>query len=208
MASFAAAVEVARPAPSTREANWNQLFAKILCREQAALARLYDDSGPLVYSLALRILRDQSEAEEITLDVYAHVWNHAVHYDPTRGSLTAWLMILTRSRAIDRLRSLSRRRAAQSVSVESVPELDSPDDSPEQATIARQQQARVRAALHLLPPEQREVIERAYFGGLSQSELSEQLGLPLGTVKTRARLGMMRLRELLGDLAGGKGEPR
>jgi RNA polymerase sigma-70 factor (ECF subfamily) len=204
MASFAPATELARPPSSSKEVAWNQILARILCREQQALAQLYDDSSRLVYSLVLRIVRDHAEAEEVTLDVYNYVWNHAVSYDSSRGSVTAWLMILARSRAIDRLRALGRRRAAQSVPVESLPELDSHDASPEQTSILRQQKERIRSALQVLPAEQRLVVERAYFGGLSQSELAEELGLPLGTVKTRARLGMMRLCELLSERAGSR----
>ena len=193
--------EEPRLAVASREALWNQCVIRIARADQAALAQLYDEAGSLVFGLALRILRDRTDAEEVTLDVFMQVWSRASGYDKTRGSVTAWLMILTRSRAIDRLRTNERQRSSKSTPVEDAPELHAEGASPEQSSILHQQRDLVRKALDSLPREQRQAIKLAYFNGLSQSELASHLGLPLGTLKTRVRLGMIRLRELLGSLA-------
>jgi RNA polymerase sigma-70 factor (ECF subfamily) len=154
---------------------------------------LYDSASSAVYSFAVRTLGESADAEEVTLDVFRHVWQCAANWDPGRGSVIAWLLMLTRSRCLDRLRTReSRRRAEEPVRQQPVTgEID-----PVQMDRAQ----RVRNALAELPPEQRELIELAWFDGMSQSELAERTGAPLGTVKTRIRLGMMRLKNLLQEL--------
>jgi RNA polymerase sigma-70 factor (ECF subfamily) len=159
---------------------------------------LYDGTHPLVYGLALRILGDVADAEEVALDVYTQVWRTAGNFDPRRGSVSAWLVTLARSRAIDRLRSAAARRQREESRPE-LPEAPAAARSPEEASLLGQRRVRVRAALARLLPEQREAIELAFFSGLTHSELAARLGQPLGTVKTRIRLGMMKLRELLGS---------
>ena len=152
-----------------------------------------------MYGLALRILGDVADAEEITLDVFTQVWKSASKFDPGRGSALAWLVMLTRSRSIDRLRSRADR------DVRELPIADSrqPRDIsnlPDENSFIRQQRMMVETALGGLTPEQRELIELAFFSGLTHSELALRTGLPLGTVKTRIRLGIIKLRELLAPL--------
>ena len=172
------------------EAAFLDYVRRIALGEHNALGFLYDETNRLVYGFAFRILRDRADAEEVTLDVYTHIWRNASSFDQHRGSVLAWLMMLTRSRAIDRLRSsAARNRHEQPIdSYEKNAGLSQPTLGLERA---------VRVALNSLPPEQREAIELAYFSGYSHSELAERLGQPLGTIKTRIRLGMMRMRSLL-----------
>lgn len=171
---------------------------RIASGDEQAFAALYDHTCGLVHALALRILGNQADADEVTLDVFTQVWRTAGAFRPERGSVLGWLTMVARSRALDRLRSRSSRE--QHEGVMPLP-LDAPteDCGPEQTASLREQQQRVRAALRALPPEQRQLIELAYYGGLSQSELAVALRQPLGTVKTRVRLGMMKLRETLGQ---------
>jgi RNA polymerase sigma-70 factor (ECF subfamily) len=178
-----------------REVEWRDHIECAAKGDQQGLARLYDETSSLVYGSALRILGNSADAEEVTSDVYTQVWRNAGSFSVERGSVNAWLMMLTRSRAIDRLRSRSRTRTEEPL--EDVAEMVAGSDSPEQASMARQRSERVRAALSTISPEQRQAIELAYFSGLTQSELAAHLGQPLGTVKTRIRLGMMKLKEQL-----------
>jgi RNA polymerase sigma-70 factor (ECF subfamily) len=166
--------------------------------DDQALGSLYDETNVMVYSLALRMLGNEQDAEEVTLDVYNQVWRIAKSFTADRGSVTAWLMTLARTRALDKLRARKSRQSH----VEPIPEhFDPPADTttPEQNTLLSEQRRMVILALEKLPDEQRRILEMAYFQGLSHSELADLLGEPLGTVKTRIRLGMMKLRDLLGS---------
>ncbi len=164
--------------------------------DQSALTTLYDTTNRLVFGLIVRILNDRSTAEEVLLDVYSQVWRQAANYDRKRGAPLAWLMTIARSRAIDRLRS-GRKDQQSKESLDNVGELRDSRSSPEEATAISERKHLVRSALSTLSPEQREVIELAYYSGLSHSEIADRLDQPLGTVKTRTRLAMMKLRELL-----------
>jgi RNA polymerase sigma-70 factor, ECF subfamily len=178
------------------------LVQQIATGDQAALAKLYDNTNRLVYGLVLRVLGDMSSAEEVLLDVYTQVWRQAANYDASRGAPLAWLTTIARSRAIDRLRSgWQDQRRKESLDVLGAAPADG--DNPEEMTVASERQRFVREALNTLSPEQREVIELAYYSGLSHSEIAAKLNQPLGTVKTRTRLGMMKLREALAPLLGG-----
>jgi RNA polymerase sigma-70 factor (ECF subfamily) len=173
--------------------------------DQSALAALYDATNRLIYSLILRVLGDVSSAEEVLIDVYTQVWRQAASYDANRGAPLAWMATIARSRAIDRLRSgWQDQRRKESLDVLG----DAPTNAanPEEMTAASERQKFVREALNLLTPEQREVIELAYYSGLSHSEIAEKLKQPLGTVKTRTRLGMMKLREALAPVLGDSSE--
>lgn len=165
--------------------------------DESALAAFYDETSALVHGLAYRVLGDQANAEEVTLDVYVQVWKNAAAFDTTRGSVFAWLAMLTRSRAIDRVRQ-SATRIRREESLDETRELPAGEPNPEESASLHQSRRRVRTALDGLPPEQREVIELGYFGSFSHGEIAVKLGVPLGTVKTRARLGMIKLREALG----------
>lgn len=175
------------------------LVQRIAKNDQLALATLYDETNRLAYGLILRVLGDASVAEEVLLDVYTQIWRQAANYDTGRGSPIAWLMTIARTRAIDRLRSGWQDRHRKEP-LDLLNDRETSVASPEEATVASERQKFVRAALSSLTPEQREVIELAYYGGLSHSEIALKLNQPLGTVKTRTRLGMMKLREALAPM--------
>ena len=171
------------------------LISNIAAGDGQSMSSLYDNTSRLVYGLVLRIVADQGTAEEVMLDVYMQAWRQAAEYDEKRGAPLAWLTTMARSRAIDRLRS-GKQRHQREEPLELAGHHSASTDV-EADAIVSQMRARVRAALDLLSPEQREVIELAYYGGMSHSEISLQLNQPLGTVKTRTRLGMINLRETL-----------
>lgn len=175
---------------------WAHLIALTAQGDQIAFATLYDRTSAQVFGLVLKILNNREAAEEVTLDVYTQVWRQAHAYDRTRGAPGAWLMMLARTRAIDRFRA----GAAEHGRVESLDAAQlfaSEADTPEQNVEGQERRKFVQQALAVLNSEQRQAIALAYFYGLSQSEIAEKLQLPLGTVKTRMRLGMMKLREAL-----------
>ncbi len=172
-----------------------RLIERIVARDQAAVGELYDRHFRLLFGLILRIIRDRSEAEEILQEVFVLVWTRAETYNVSIGPPAAWLVRVARNRAIDRLRANNVRLRA----VESAPEPE-PAESPESRASLSEQQRAVARALESLPPDQRLLIEQAYFLGLTQSELAERFKLPLGTVKTRIRTGMLALREQLSQV--------
>lgn len=171
-----------------------------------ALTDLYDRHGRSVYALASRILGDPAEAEDLTQDVFTLAWKNAARYDPARGAVAAWLLVTTRTRAIDRIRA--RRSRPQSGSDDDGRKMAAiPDGSPSVDVIVATSQdaARVRGALADLPVDQRDALELAYFQGLSHSEIAERTGIPLGTIKTRIRSGLQRLRDVMTPDAPWKG---
>ena len=187
---------------SGQEQDLISLVERVAAGDQAALAALYEATNRLIYSLVLRVLGDMSSAEEVLIDVYTQVWRQAASYDANRGAPLAWMATIARSRAIDRLRSgWQDQRRKESLDV--LGDAPANADNPEETAAASERQRFVREALNLLTPEQRQVIELAYYSGLSHSEIAEKLNQPLGTVKTRTRLGMMKLREALAPLLGG-----
>ena len=168
--------------------------------EHDGLAELYDRHGRFVYSLALRIVRDGGDAEDIVQEVFSQVWRQSARFDVTRGNVAAWLVTLTRTRAIDLLR---RRRVRPDVSVPANPD-DRADQAPGQDVQVEWQSraAQVKRALDALPPLQRMAVELAFYDGLTHAEIAEQLEVPLGTVKTRVRQGLLKLRESLAGALG------
>jgi RNA polymerase sigma-70 factor (ECF subfamily) len=188
-------------AESLRDQEWAALIGKMAEGDQSALSVLYDKTSRLVFGLVLRIVSDSSTAEEVTLDVFSQVWNQAGTYASHRGAPMAWLLMIARSRAIDRLRS-GKQEQQRKEPLETAGATAASGDSPEEESVLSEQRTIVRSALKSLSAEQREVIELAYYQGLSHSEIAAQLGQPLGTVKTRTRLGMMKLRELLRPAMG------
>lgn len=168
------------------------LIERIVARDERAVADLYDRHHRLLFGLILRILRDRSEAEEVLQEVFVLIWTRAETYNVTLGTPAAWLVRVARNRSIDRLRANRVRiRVA-----ESAPE-PAPADNPETRASLSERQQVVAEALDSLPPEQRDLIEQAYFLGLTQSELAARFQLPLGTVKTRIRTGLLTLRQRL-----------
>jgi RNA polymerase sigma-70 factor (ECF subfamily) len=170
--------------------------------DSSALGDLYDRHSRAIYSLAVRILADAAEAEDVVQDVFTQAWRQATRYDAARAPVAAWLMIMARARSLDRL----RRRRSRIVATEldpSIPHPRDPDASQELLAISAEQADRLRGALGVLPDGQRTAIELAYYEGLSQSDIAARLQQPLGTIKTRIRSGLLKLREAL----GGRDEP-
>ena len=154
--------------------------------DASALAELYDRHGGLAFGLALRILRERAEAEDVVQEAFVQVWRQAGRYDPARGSPEAWLCAIVRTRAIDRLRRRSSRREQPEVMEAAPPATAGPEGA-----------MAVRQALKALRPDQRHALELAYYEGLTQTEIAHRLQEPLGTIKTRIRTAMIRLREEL-----------
>ncbi len=182
--------------PSIDEQEWARFLTRIAAGDQSALAELYDASSANVFGLAMKILGDRTAAEETTLDVYTQVWRRISTYDAQRGTPGSWLMTLAKNRAIDRFRRSYLERGRQAP-LDQAAELPGDEATPEQFSVGLERQRLVQAALAILSIEQRQAIALAYYWGMSQSEIADRLKLPLGTVKTRMRLGMVRLREVL-----------
>jgi RNA polymerase sigma-70 factor (ECF subfamily) len=176
-----------------------ELIQRVAGGDASALTALYDSTSRVLFGLVLRVIADRSAAEEVLLDVYTQVWRQASSYDARRGSPLAWLVMMARTRAIDRLRS-GRQDHQRREPLDKVMNERSLEANPEESAVTSERQRIVRSALESLSPEQREVIELAYYKGLSHSEIAAKLGQPLGTVKTRTRLGMVKLLDLLRPL--------
>jgi RNA polymerase sigma-70 factor (ECF subfamily) len=174
------------------------LIRQIAARDSSAMAALYDRHSRTVFSLVLRIVEDRAEAEEVVQDVFAQAWRQADRYDAKRGAVAAWLITIARSRAIDLIRSRRARPDAVQAPDEQImlrlPDVAEPTDI---VLASAERAAQVRKALRQLPFLQRSAIELAFFEGLSHTEIAERLEQPLGTVKTRIRLGLLKLREAL-----------
>ena len=177
----------------------DETLIRLITQEQAeALGALYDRYSRLVFGLALNALGNPSTAEEVTQDVFLRIWQKADTYRAEQGKVSTWLSRIARNRAIDVLRQQGVRPERRSVEWAEVPAAAVPQvQGPEEEVALALEQQRVRAAVALLPEEQRQVLALAYFQGHSQSQIAELLGQPLGTVKTRVRLAMGKLRQLL-----------
>lgn len=181
--------------PPTDEA---ELIERISERDQEALKDLYERYGGLLLALARRILNDANDAEEVLQEVFLQVWNQAGRYDHRRSSVSTWLVLITRSRSIDRLRSRQvDERTLANLESENRDQHTSPVGVTSVWT--NQRRDRLRRELQLLPPEQKRVLDLAFYRGMTQSEIAEATGIPLGTVKTRTLLAMRKLREALQD---------
>ena len=184
------------PAPDDEDV---ELVRAIVRGDRQALARLYDRYAPVLLALALRIIRDRREAEDLLHDVFLEVWRSAKDYDLSRGRVRTWLVIRMRSRALDVAKSarVSRRSGDPEVLERMVADEDV-DGAPDRS--------RVRVALGALVPEQRQVLELGYFEGLSCAQIATRVGIPIGTVKSRLAAGLSKLRHTLGAPAGGRRE--
>jgi RNA polymerase sigma-70 factor, ECF subfamily len=176
-----------------------ELMERLVYRDLWAFRALYDRYGNLVYSAALRVLRDPQVAEDMVQEIFLRIWRKPDSYVAQRGRFATWLTSVTRNRAVDEIRSRGRRFRHETASPEEQErELPAPEtnDPALMAELADQRRL-ILAALAQIPAEQRQIIELAYFGGLTQQEIAERLSQPLGTVKTRIRLGMQKLRVAL-----------
>jgi RNA polymerase sigma-70 factor (ECF subfamily) len=173
------------------------LLAAIAAGDRDAFSRFYDLTAPMAFGLIRRVLRDPEAAAEVLQEVFWQVWQDASRYDPARGTPEAWLVMRAKTRAIDRLRSIRRRDRTFVAPVDESVAQRREDQAPNPAVVA-EDRGLIQTALAQLPEAQRRVIELAFFEGLTQSEIAARLGEPLGTVKTRARLGLDRLRAALG----------
>jgi RNA polymerase sigma-70 factor, ECF subfamily len=175
------------------------LLARIARRERAAFEELYTRYSNILYATAMKFLKQDADAQDVVQDVFIQIWDKAKLYDPAKGKPLTWALTLTRNRSIDRIRAIQRRSRLR-------------DDFEQESTVDESTGVRealfevdasekgqiLRDAVGQLSTQQRRVIELAFFGGLTQSEIAEKLGEPLGTVKARARRGLMKLKEILG----------
>jgi RNA polymerase sigma-70 factor (ECF subfamily) len=183
-----------REAAATGTHNDDQaLLGRAAAGEIEALGALYDRYGRLVFGVALRITGDRGSAEEIAQDTFLRLWQHAARYQSERGSLVAWLLTIAQRRAIDEVRSRRGSARRRELPLPDAPMLDSRLDFSSLAHL----RVDIQRALAELPEAQREAIELMFFGGLSSREIARRTGNPLGTISTRLRLGMERLRALL-----------
>lgn len=171
----------------------DELLAALAHGDDAALAALYDRFGRVAYGIALRILREPGLAQDAVQDAFLTAWRTAASFDPARGKASTWLLTIVHRRAVDVVRREDRRRGE---ALDEDAPIASGDETDEEA-IVRDERRRVQAALQVLTENEREAIELAYYGGLSQSEIAERLGVPLGTVKSRMFAGLARLRGAL-----------
>lgn len=190
----------ADPSPQ-HEPSDADLVAQVAEGNQLAISELYDRYNGLLLALARRVLNDTSTAEDILQEVFVQVWNQAERYDRSRSSVSTWLVLITRSRAIDRLRSRQVKNRTVETLKQEKPSLHT---SPEgRANVLHdQRRRRLKQELSQLPPEQRHVLELAFFSGMTQSEIANTTGIPLGTVKTRTLLAMRKLRKALQEDIG------
>jgi RNA polymerase sigma-70 factor (ECF subfamily) len=183
------------------------LVQRMTAGDERALGELYDRHGRVAYALAYAIVGERADADEVVVDAFGQAWRTAAHFDLARGSVAAWLTTIARTRALDLVRARGRRsRALERAALLSGEGVASPvasGDAPDRDAERSEARRLVTGALAALPEPQRRAIQLAYFGGLSQSEIAGELGEPLGTVKTRIRDGMAKLRELLRSTAGG-----
>jgi RNA polymerase sigma-70 factor (ECF subfamily) len=187
-----------------KEISDEELMQRLFVRDRHAFEQLFERYGDLVYSTALRVLRDPHLAEDISQEIFVRLWRKPDSYVAERGRFLTWLISVTRNRAVDEVRARGRRQRYETASPEQqereLPATEAIDPALN-AQLAEQRRV-VRAALADLPPEQRQVIELAYFGGFTQQEIADRLAQPLGTVKTRIRLGMQKLRGALAPEMG------
>jgi RNA polymerase sigma-70 factor, ECF subfamily len=182
-----------RAAARVSETDWVGLVQSIAAGDQIALHKLYEQTHRIVFTLIFRIVRNHETAEELTLDVFHDVWRRASGYDAAGGSVVGWVMNQARSRAVDRWRFEHRKKRVDDGVNAPVSGSELPD--PQQAYLVEEQYQRLRSALQVLTPDEREAIETAFFAEMTYEEVAAKLGQPVGTVKTRIRSGLAKLRQ-------------
>jgi RNA polymerase sigma-70 factor (ECF subfamily) len=193
-----------------RAAEDRALMQRIAARDAKALESLYERYSPVVMGHCLRVLNDRAEAEEVVEQIFWELWSKPDRYDPHRGAVLTFLLTLTHSRVLDRLRSLKRTRTLSLDARIDDATRSSPaslDAGPARSAMLAEERARIRRSLDSLEPDQRAVVELAFFQGLSHSEIAERLSQPLGTIKTRIRAGLAKLRYSLRTVYGDVNEP-
>lgn len=190
--------EARGPAPGPHDVD---LVLRMAQGDEQALGQLYDRFGSVMYAVAFRVVGQQADAEEVVMEGFSQAWREAPRFDQARGSVAAWLTMMTRSRALDLVRSQSRRERITDTAAREEPTagpaMSAGFPSPGATVLDDERKKAVTAAMASLSPPQRQAIELAYYDGLSQSEIADRLKEPLGTIKTRMRLGMQKLREAL-----------
>jgi len=184
----------AKSKPPVPEQDWAMLVQSIAAGDQVALHALYERAHRVVFTLIMRITANRETAEELTIDVFHDVWRGASRYDAANGTVLGWIMNQARSRAIDRLRFESRKKRSQGSDVP--PEAETTADTHDVLEL-REQAESLRAALTALTPDERQAIETTFFAGLTHAEAAARLDQPLGTIKTRIRSGLHKLRQML-----------
>jgi RNA polymerase sigma-70 factor, ECF subfamily len=184
-------------ADSRAEVALEPLVARMQAGDQAALGELYDLTIGKVYALALAILRVREDAEEIACDTYGQVWQQAARFDASRATVMGWLLMMCRSRALDRLRQQRARGGGSHVDLDAAAELCAADETAEEFLGRFQEGSLVRAALERLTPERQRLVQLAFLEGLTHAEIAERTGLPLGTVKSHVRRALLELRDAL-----------
>jgi len=187
--------------PPVSEAEWVALVRSVAEGNQGALHALYQRTHRLVFTLIVRITANRETAEELTLDVFHDVWRRAARYDPADGTVLGWIMNQARSRAIDRIRFDRRKKRLDPAAEDPIAETETPDVC--DLVAVKQQSQALRCALSLLTPQEREAIETAFFSELTYAEVAARLNQPLGTIKTRIRSGLQKLRHALAVEANG-----
>ena len=187
------------PEPDDRTVELD-LLARITKRERAAFEELYTRYSNILYATAMKFLKEDADAQDVVQDVFIQIWDKAKLYDPAKGKPLTWALTMTRNRSIDRIRAIQRRtRLRDDFEKETVADESAGIREALSGVDASERTQILRDAVGRLSPEQRKVIDLAFFGGLTQSEIADRLGEPLGTVKARARRGLMKLKEHLGE---------
>ncbi|MFL5449218.1 MAG: sigma-70 family RNA polymerase sigma factor [Gemmatimonadales bacterium] len=191
---------MAKAAAATSQAD-RDLLLRAADGDQQAIAALYDRYGGALYAVAYRVARQRADAEDAVVEAFTQAWRDAARFEASRGSVAGWLTMIARSRALDIVRARNRRErittSASAREAEGTLAMGSSPADPADSFDSTERKRRVQAALQMLSPPQRQAIELAFFEGLSQSEIAQRLEEPLGTIKTRVRLGMQKLRESL-----------
>jgi RNA polymerase sigma factor, sigma-70 family len=187
------------PEPDDRAVELD-LLARITNRERVAFEQLYTRYSNILYATAMKFLKEDADAQDVVQDVFIQIWDKARLYDPAKGKPLTWALTLTRNRSIDRIRAIQRRsRLRDDFEKETVADESAGIREALSGVDASEKSQILRDGVGKLSPEQRQVIDLAFFGGLTQSEIADRLGEPLGTIKARARRGLMKLKEILGE---------